>query len=211
MTVTFVPVTVTKMNIDEVEEKYRSDIEKANTDFLNNLNNNVNDPEKIYKKKLKKSRDDYYSQTSKYIEGLKKYKSNKKSFKKEKPKHFQLDDRPIKLTKLEKFRFSASLHIFRFKISAKKKFSKLYYPHFAYLVKFSRLKTKMFFNDLSKIIARIKRDIWKNVSSIVSYIFRFTRKIMFRKNPKKQNNSKETKTTNESPNESTSADQARSK
>ncbi|PIN90366.1 hypothetical protein COU60_01780 [Candidatus Pacearchaeota archaeon CG10_big_fil_rev_8_21_14_0_10_34_76] len=211
MTVTVVFVTVNKMNIDEVEEKYRSDIEKANADFLNNLNNKVNDPEKIYKKKLKKSREEYYSQTSKYIEKLKKYKNNKKSFKKEKPKHFQLDDRPIELTKLEKFRFSASLHIFRFKIFAKKKFSKLYYPHIAYLVKFSKLKTKMFLNDLSKIIAIIKRNIWKNVSSIASYIFGFTKKIRFRKNSKKQNNSKETKTTNESPNESTSSDQARSK
>jgi len=106
------------MNLDEIEDDYKLQIQKADSEFLKltSLGTDIKQAESKYRELTKKIRSKYISRLTKFLEesngeDVKKYGKNPENY-----SRFKVDTSSYDLTTFQKNKIKISLFIFRFNL-----------------------------------------------------------------------------------------------
>ena len=150
------------MNIEEAEDIYRQELESAEKEFVEGFKSkgDVRELEKIYKSKLKASREKYYNLISGELK-KKDFKSKSKKFrsKEKKQKPFEVEEGNFELGLFQKLRYKSGLRGFKFWFGIRNFLRKktpdiVFYSYFKL-----KLKTKRFLSMISNLFEKFVKKI----------------------------------------------------
>jgi hypothetical protein len=165
-----------QIKMDDAEEFYNLEIEKADQDFLKNLGDkkDKNELEKRYREKLKKIHEKYTEAVTQNIFEQRK-RLIKPKIKEEKVKPFKVKSQKISLSLLEELRMKSDLFFFKAKINFKNFIDQI----IPYRVIILRIKARKFIRRThSNILLAINAFFSKKKEKILSLYIKIKEKLM---------------------------------
>lgn len=182
------------MEIEEIEELYTAESEKAKKEFLDGLDKkkDTKSLELNYKEHLKQAREKYFKlilecskNNKKKLDKISFAKINKKE-KRGKVNVFRANTQGTDISSFERERLKSELYLFRFKLKIKKLFDRIYYPHLSLFVIRTNKSIKNLIAKLKKLTKEIFSGMKESFLKGIESINNITKKIKKPKEEKKQ-------------------------